>query len=407
MSLPRRSKRRWRNSLTGLFFGFAWFAGARADAPGDQPVAKIGDQQISVGAGEGDAILPVFASRSLLVRSPGVTRILVMIPGRDRAADQALATGLAAAKNAPGILVAAPQFLDDIDATRWKLPADRLRWRGDAWDTGAAAVGPNPVSAFSALDALLRWLGAPGMLPDLKLIVIAGEGPGGLLVQRYAATGWGLAALEARGVAVRYVVGDPASYLYFDPTRPVATDLANCPSVDQWPYGLDAAPAYVTGQPREGIEPRYRTRDVRYLLGSGADRALPPLDAGCAASAQGGTRLERGRLYLGYLASRAKAPVHRLAEIAEPGEIFATACGLAALLDQPGCPALDAPAVIPTAATPPAATPGAPAPALPAAGPVLDSADPLAGDDPIGPLLTRPTPPPTPSPPPNRSSSPG
>ena len=404
MSLPRRSKPRWRNSLLGLLFGLGGFGLAEAETPADQPVAKLGDQQISVGAGEGDGTLLVFASRSLLARSAGVKRVLVMIPGRDRAADKIQAIGVAAARKSPEILVAAPQFLDETDVRRWKLPADRLRWQGDAWAAGAPALGPNPISAFSALDALLGWLADPGVLPDLKTIVIAGTGAGGELVQRYAAVAKGLPAIEARGIALRYVVADAPSYLYFDPTRPVATDPASCPGVDRWPYGLDGAPAYVTGQPRAGIEPRYRARDVRYLLGPGIDA-----DAGCAAAAEGGTRLERGRLYQGYLAARAKAPVHRLAEIAAPGDAFASDCGLAALLDQPGCPALDAPAAPPpppttTSPAPDASPSPPPLPPAPSTGVVPESADPLAPADPIGPLLTRPV---VPSPPPNRSSSPG
>ncbi|HVJ55070.1 MAG TPA: hypothetical protein VM689_21605 [Aliidongia sp.] len=413
MSSPRRSRRHWRNSLAGL--AVLLLAGsARAD-PADQPVAKLGDQLISVASEGGDGSLPVFASHALNARLPGIKRVIVMIPGADRDAEKAEALGVAAAKQSTDILIVAPQFLDEADATQWQLSSDRLRWHGADWQFGAPSVATAPVGTFSALDALVRWLAAPELLPDLKQIVIAGRGASGALVQRYAVIGWGLNAVEARGIAIRYVVADAPNYLYLGASRPVPPGTA-CAEVDQWPYGLSGAPDYVTSRSLKGIDDRYRARDVRYLL---TNAVTGIADNSCAAAAQGGSIVERGRFYLGALAVQAGAPVQRLAEIAEPGEIFASACGLAALTDQPGCPALDAP---PTVTMPPpvatgGSTDGTPAGAVetpnphaqsppsaqPATGPALDSADPLGAADPISPQLTKPAT----SPPPDRPRSPG
>ncbi len=423
MNSPRRSRRHWRNSLCTLAALLILASAARADEPGT--VAKIGDQQIGVSGNAGDGVLPIFASRSLLKPAPSVKRLLLMLPGRDRAADKAEAAGLAIAAKAADILVAAPQFLTEADIHRWALPGDRLRWSETGWETGGPAAAPVPLSSFTALDSALDWLADSSLTPNLKTIVIVGSGAGGALAARYAAVGRSPAVLQARGIEMRFVVADADSYLYFDAARPIPTDVASCPELDHWPYGLGEPPPYVGRLAPDDIGTHYRGQDVRYLLSSGIDRGLPSLDAGCAAAAEGATRLDRGRLYLGYLAARAGSPIQRLAEVAEPGDVLATPCGRAALLDQPGCPALEVPPAVavpvlsvPTPTPTPTSTPapadaGAaaepppppPPPPPPSTGVVPESADPLAPADPIGPLLTRPPTPP--SPPADRSPKPG
>ncbi len=148
----------------------------------------------------------------------------------------------------------------------------------------------------------------------------------------------------------------------------------------------------------------------------------------CSASpGPAGTVPARGRFYLAYLAKLAAAPVHRLAELptVEGTALLGSACGVAALLDRPDCPALAAAAAVP-AFPEPAAPPDAPAasatPAAPTAPPpapvppppVVESLppppaaadqvapggllDPLHDADPLGPPLTRAPPPDKPPP---------
>jgi hypothetical protein len=163
-------------------------------------------------------------------------------------------------------------------------------------------------------------------------------------VQRYAVVGNGVGALEARKVAVRYVVANPSSYLYFSSDRPVSNTEA-CPSLDRWKYGLEGdVPPYVTMAP-DSLERRYAQRDVVYLLGTAdVDPHHPALDTSCAGEAQGPFRYARGTYYFRMLQAREGANLkHRLLEVdgvAHDGDrMFTSTCGLAALFNRPGCAA--------------------------------------------------------------------
>ena len=446
------SKRRWRLSLA---VGLCLILGAPAGAA-EQTVAKLGDQALSIDAAEGKGTLLAFSSHLLLGRMPGVTRLVVMVHGAGRDADQALALGRSVlGPEAAHTLVVAPQFLNQADAKRWSLPSDRLRWAGAGWADGLAAAGPRPISPFSALDSLLRSLADPGLLPDLKSIVLAGQGEGADLVQLYAATTTHLDGLQKRGLTLRFVLAEPVHYLYLDQARPAPADAASCPGFNRWPYGLDGAPPYLAEIGPASIFAQYRARDVVYLLGEPGVQAEP---GGCETVAQGPDRAARGRFYAGYMAKLAGAPVQRLAAVAkaEAGHgLLASACGTAALLGRSDCPALaaapDLPvfpeaaakpspvAAVPAAAkveppkpeppkpeaTKPEASSTDPAPAAAPSGPAPTTealpppdqakpdqpkpdqvapdglADPLHDANPIGPLLTRP-PPPTPRPQPQK-----
>jgi|GEM_PF-143195 hypothetical protein len=422
LTWSKPSRRHWRNSAAA---SLALLILEGAQAPGEEtPVAAIGDQPIEVSGAEGSGTLLAFSSRPLLARMPGITRLLVMIHGAGRDGDQALAGTLAAiGAAADRTLVVAPQFLSEADFRRWTLSGDRLRWPDPGWEAGDAALGPSPLSPFTALDSLLHGLADPALLPGLKAITLAGRAEGADLVQLYAASTTRLSSLEARGIAIRFVLAQPIHYLYLDQARPIATDVAACPGFDQWPYGLDAAPSYLDRLGPARILAQYRARDVVYLL-SGSGGPDEP-DTPCAITAQGPDRLARGRFYLGYLALLAGVPVHRLAEIGADGPaLLASGCGVAALLDRPDCPALaaaPAPTPFPTSAPPaepaapePARSVPNPAPAMPEAPPPPSvaqtplpdrvapggSADPLQDANPLTPLLTRAPVPPKPSTPP-------
>ena len=79
---------------------------------------------------------------------------------------------------------------------------------------------PAPVSSFQVIDDLLRSLDDRKRLPTLASIVLAGHSGGAQLVQRYAVLNQIDGPLRRDGIAVRYVVANPSSYLYLTKERP-------------------------------------------------------------------------------------------------------------------------------------------------------------------------------------------
>lgn len=307
------------------------------------PVGVVADGRLAVG---GDATLAVGLSSDWSRPLHAVAQVVVMLHGADRDAEAARRIADAARETAGAlaqtVLVVAPQFLADVDAQAHQLPSTVLRWTPEGWNQGDPALGPAPVSSFAAIDALLARLADPTGFPALRQVVLAGHSAGAQAVQRYAAVGRGEAALSARGIAVRYVVANPSSWLWFDADRP--RPVADCPGVDAWKYGLRNTPAYVADP--AGAERVYLARDVVYLLGEAdTDPAHPALDRSCAAMAQGDTRLARGMLFMFHLELRHPNLVHHRV-VGLPGighdarRMFTSVCGLGAVFGRPGCPGL-------------------------------------------------------------------
>jgi pimeloyl-ACP methyl ester carboxylesterase len=318
------------------------------EAPG--PVADVGPARIvitSSGTKE-RAFLPLYSNASWDTPQPEATRAVLIIHGAKRNAVDYFASGqralAAAGSGAEHTVLLVPQFLIEQDVQARGLGVDVMRWKEADWTGGLPATGPIHLSSFAVVDAILSHLADPKAYPKLKEVVIAGHSGGAQFVQRYAVVGNGVGALEARKVAVRYVVANPSSYLYFSSDRPVSNTEA-CPSLDRWKYGLEGdVPPYVTMAP-DALERRYAQRDVIYLLGTAdVDPRHPALDTSCAGEAQGPFRYARGTYYFRMLQAREGANLkHRLLEVdgvAHDGDrMFTSTCGLAALFNRPGCAA--------------------------------------------------------------------
>ncbi|MGH7095636.1 MAG: hypothetical protein ACREFB_19150 [Stellaceae bacterium] len=323
-------------------------AAANAKVPVPPPVATVVASRLQVGGGE----LALALSQDWSHPLPAVRRVVIIVHGYTRnAADyQRWIAALAPADT----LVAAPQFLAPEDIAAHRLPPGVLNWRRDRWSSGYAAEGPAPVSSFTALDALLAALGSRAILPNLSHVVLAGFSAGGQLVQRYATVGRGEAALGRSGVALRYVVGSPSSYLYFGDERPGADGVmapfagaAACPRYDRWKYGLVGdLPRYVAALNTDAaaLERRYIGRDLVYMVG--ADDTNPNhrfLDKSCAAEAQGPTRRDRMKYFLAAMQRRAAGAGHQVMRVIggaahNAAKVLGSPCGRAALFDESGCP---------------------------------------------------------------------
>lgn len=317
---------------------------ADENAPNRKPVKVVADARLSVG---GQGMLPLYLSSDWSMPLPAISRAVIVLHGRLRNADvyymSAHTAQVAAGGDGKSALMIVPQFLAEIDIEAHKLPADMLRWSLEGWEGGDAALAPNPVSSFEALDAILAKLSDRRIFPNLKQVVVAGHSGGGQVAQRYAIAGKGAAMLSRQHIEVRYVVANPSSYAYFSGERPVPAIAASCPGYNNWKYGMDERPPYLADATPAALEQRYVERDVIYLLGTlDTNPEHPALDKSCMAKAQGPYRYARGHAYVDAMAKRDNGtPNHRVWDVAGVGhdgdKMLTSKCGLAALFDSPGC----------------------------------------------------------------------
>ncbi|KVE76702.1 hypothetical protein WI99_34210 [Burkholderia cepacia] len=312
----------------------------------EAPVKAVAGQRVAVDTPQGNAVLPVYADRPLDQAAPDVTRVFVVIHGTLRNADAYYASGLEVVDKAgaagKGTMVVAPQFLTRADTRAFSLPAQTLAWTQEGWKGGDAARQPARISSFTALDALLAHFADRSLYPALSSVVVIGHSAGAQLLQRYAVAGHEGDALVRAGIAVRYVVANPSSYLYFDDERPDGQAIAGgtCPRANEWKYGLESAPPYVASQDVRALETRYAARHVVYLLGQADTNPYTHfIDRSCAAMAQGPYRLARGLAYFDYLKKRHPDDLaQQVVEVPGIGHdnrgMFTSACGLAVLFGQ-------------------------------------------------------------------------
>jgi len=325
-------------------------APALAEVPVPPPVAVVVDGRLPVGSG----VLPIFVSRDWSQPLPAVRRVVVVVHGYERnAADYARnMMGFGAPADT---MVIAPQFLAPEDIAAHHLPDTVLRWPHDTWSGGEPALGPAPLSAFDGIDAIIAKLRDREIVPNLSQIVLAGFSAGGQVMQRYAIVGKGELALGRTDVRVRYVIGSPSSYTYFNDERPLPdgnlgafAGAAACPGFNRWRYGFAGdLPPYVAAVAAlgvAGLERRYAQRDIVYLVGGNdTDPDHKFLDKSCAGEAQGPTRLARMQFFFAEMKLRDTSILrHRMWVIDgaahNEARVFGSPCGRAALFDASGCP---------------------------------------------------------------------
>jgi pimeloyl-ACP methyl ester carboxylesterase len=317
-----------------------------AFAQGDT-VDTVAGGRLDVSAAKGSGQLALYSEADLSQPHPGITRAIIVFHGLHRNAtgylrdvEEARTKAGATPENT---LLIAPQFLNEDDAHKHKLANEVLRWHRAQWEAGEPATKPAAISSFDAIDAILARLSDRTLFPDLHSIVLAGHSGGGQIVQRYAVAGHGIGAAEKAGIALRYVVANPSSYVYFDDFRPVAAAVHACAKFNEWKYGFLDTPPYLGRLSSTALETAYVSRRVTYLLGTDDDDPNgPDIDQNCAAEAQGPTRLRRGTNYFKYLKSRHPSGLEQRVLLV-PGvahnarKMFTSTCGVDALFDTGAC----------------------------------------------------------------------
>ena len=317
----------------------------------ERHAAVVASQAFRISTAHGSASEPLAISLDWSKPQPRISRAVIIFHGigRDvngyyRSLQEAAEQAGSAARDS---ILIAPQFLDEEDIRANRLPADVLRWRRAAWEAGAAAVAPMPISSYDVVDAVLARLADRSLFPDLKTVVFVGHSGGGQLVQRYAVVGKAAAALASAGIHLRYVIANPSSYLYFSDERPAPFRSATCRDFNRWKYGPIDPPAYVKADGANTwaqLEAQYAQRDVIYLLGDAdIDPHQKDLDTSCGAEAQGRTRFVRGRAYFAYLHARHPSGWSQrmwfVPGVAHSGrKMITSTCGINAIFDTGTCP---------------------------------------------------------------------
>jgi hypothetical protein len=336
--------------LAALAVGF--LSALSAAAEHQAPVERLASRLYTLHTAAGDAELPLEASENLGREHAEITRAVIIFHGKGRNVEGYFKALKSAAPDLRHVILLAPQFLREEDATAHRLPREVLRWHEGSWSAGWPAESPIAVSSFSVIDALLGELANRANFPNLNTVVLFGHSGGGQLLNRYAIVGAAPAALAAAGIRLRFVIANPSSYFYFTDDRPqpdgslVAYHAAACPEFNRWRYGPHGAPDYVIDSSPEGWQKReatYAHTDTIYLLGKeDTDPNQRDLDTSCGGEAQGPERLDRGKAYFRYLKARHAEDFHQqlwfVPGVAHVGSrMVESPCGVAAAFDVGQC----------------------------------------------------------------------
>lgn len=259
-----------------------------------------------------DARSLLYRTYALDTRNENITRAFIMIHGAGRDADNYFRTAVAAAFLAGALedtIVVSPRFAsNDGRGCRDTLAANEVSWScsGDSWRSGGTALNNDRLTSYDFTDEILRKLSQRDVFPKLKAIVVAGHSAGGQYVTRYDMANH---LHDTLGIPITYVVSNPSSYAYLDPTRPNAdgsefrpfADARNCTTYDRWPYGLHNRTGYASKVSDDQLKKQLAARPVTYLLGEIDILPLGGFDSSCPAMAQGPTRLARGQAYAKYV----------------------------------------------------------------------------------------------------------
>ncbi len=304
--------------------------------PGPQPPAPCTTatpdctEWVAVGGGPGRSL--VYRSFPLDARNDSVTRVVVVVHGAGRDADNYFRSAMAGAFLAGALrtaLVIAPRLASNqAPGCRDSLAANEISWDCDVWRSGGPAASDPAVTSFDLLDAILRKVARRDLFPNLKGIVVTGHSAGGQVTNRY---GMSSKVADSLGVPVRFAVANPSSYAWPTDERPTggaawslqagapgyvpAVDSGapafrslragrGCTTYDTWPYGFKGRTGYTAALSDSQLTRQLASRQTTYLLGEDDVLPLSGFDGSCAAMAQGPTRRARGEAYAKFVNER-------------------------------------------------------------------------------------------------------
>ena len=262
----------------------------------------------------GQARSLVYRTYPLDQKNESIRRVLIMVHGAGRDADNYFRTALAAAFLAGALddtLVISPRFASNGGGCQDTLAANEVNWpcNGDSWRSGGASDKEGKLTSYDFADAILGKVASKNVFPNLKAIVVSGHSAGGQFVNRYEMANQ---VHDALGVPITYVVANPSSYAYLDATRPAtgansATEFRpfgdgrNCTTYDAWPYGIQNRTGYASRLSVDQLKTQLVSRPTTYLVGELDTLPLAGFDSSCPAMAQGANRNLRGQAWGKYV----------------------------------------------------------------------------------------------------------
>ena len=334
-------------SLKGVFILFLLnFSFSQVDNLGDQSFSFEKDGQV--------ISIPVFSNKD--IQNPGndISRIIILIHGQNRNADDYFDAINEVASDHDLLLetmILVPQFLITEDLDYWQLDNSVAFWTSTtAWQSGnrSHSTSEHPrdfeISSFAVTDSIIAHYAST--INNLQDIVVVGKSAGGQYTNRYS----GGSDQDHNGI-IRYVIISGSSYLYFDEFRP--TDFlypinwmipSSCNGYDDYKYGLQDLNGYMSLADIDSIISRYHRRDIQYLIGSEDDGGT----SDCRAMVQGDDRYERAILYHNHLRKYFGQQIlnnHKIAVLDGIGhdtnQIFNSNCFKKAVFDLSNCNQLE------------------------------------------------------------------
>lgn len=262
--------------------------------------------------GKGQSRSLIYRTHALETANPAITRVLVMVHGAGRDADNYFRTAVAAGFLAGALdntLIIAPRFASNNNSgCSDTLAENEINWgcSGDSWRSGSVATNAEGVTSYDLMDEILRKVARKHLFPNLKAIVLSGHSAGGQYMTRYVMAN---TVHDTLPVPITYVVSNPSSYAYLDAARPNTTgeefrpysEGRNCTTYDRWPYGLQNRNGASAKLSDEQLKKNLTSRSVVYLLSELDTLPLAGFDSSCPAMAQGPNRFARGQAYAKYV----------------------------------------------------------------------------------------------------------
>lgn len=261
--------------------------------------------------------LPYFSSENIHQANDEITKIILVVHGTNRNADDYFDNMMSALRKrpeqSPHTLILAPQFLreDDIDA--FKPGNDFAYWSSDGWKVGATSKDEdsNPrdirISSYEVLDSLIFHL--VSTFQKVDQLIFTGHSAGGQLTNRYTASSPIFSLLcDDFAISSKSIIANPGSYVYFSPMRRIPGSLDQfeipngCDEYNEYSYGLEDLYIYHSRVGEQQMKNWYETREIIYLFGSeDNDPNASTLPSSCRAQLQGAHRLEKGKIYFNHI----------------------------------------------------------------------------------------------------------